>query len=404
MAFFEGNNEDRNLSSRVTERAGNIFGDIAKGAGERITRRADGAREEALAAVGISGVSNIVDSFLGTDEQVIPPQYTGLTNTNREDKLFLDSYSYANHEFFNSVVLDAEYKYNTNHPMMKSLFLVDFEFNNFIVPNSARLNKKYPRSTSYLLKNMTFPSAEIELEKVNQYNHHRNVPKRIMYTPITCRFGDIYRTYREDSEKISLLDLYKEYMSYYYNDFEVDDTGYHFGHNSDRDDKQFINSISIYLFWADGAKKIRIVNPMIKSFVYDELNYENDEQMTASCNIEYEYIDMREINMTYDDFLSQASIVLNNMNYGLQDTDVSNAYANQDELQSGVVPVDTGRDLALDNAAAQSMIRLAEIEAIEVAEDSLNSDDPLERAVAEQGVNITTGAAGGVGGFLGGLF
>ena len=89
---------------------------------------------------------------------------------------------------------------------------------------------------------------------------------------------------------------------------------------------------------------------------------------------------------------------------GLQDTDVSNPYANADELQPGARPVDGGRDIALDNAAAQSMIRLAEIEAIEVAEDSLNSDNPLERAVAEQGVNVATGAAGGVGGFLGGLF
>lgn len=404
MAFFDEGSGSDNFLSRVTERGGNIFGGIAKGAVDEATRRADGAREEALAAVGLAGVGGIVDSFLGTDEQIIPPQYNGNVGSLREEKTFLDSYSYGNDEFFNTVVQDAQYKYNTSHPMMKSLFLVDFEFNNFIVPNSKRLNSKYPRTTSYLLKNMTFPSAEIELEKVNQYNHHRNVPKRIMYTPITCRFGDIYRTYKEDDDKISILDLYKEYMSYYYNDFEVSETGYHFGHNSDRDDKQFINSISIYLFWADGAKKIRVVNPMIKSFVYDELSYENDEQMNASCSIEYEHIDMTNINMTYDDFLSQASIVLNNLSGGLQDTDVSNPYSNADELTPGAIPVDTGRDLALDNAAAQSMIRLAEIEAIEVAEDSLNSDSPLERAVAEQGVNITTGAAGGVGGFLGGLF
>lgn len=404
MAYFQQDDGNRDFLSRVSERGGNIFGGIQKGATDQATRRADGARENALAAVGLSGVNSIVDSFLGTGEQIVPPQYNGNVASLREEKKFLDSYSYGNDEFFNTVVQDAQYKYNTSHPMTKSLFLVDFEFNTAIVPNSKRLGSKYPRSTSYLLKNMTFPSAEIELEKVNQYNHHRNVPRRIMYTPITCRFGDIYRNYKEDDDKISIMDLYKEYMSYYYNDFEVSETNYHFGHNSDRDEKQFINAISIYFFWADGAKKIRVVNPMIKSFVYDELSYENDEQLNATCNIEYEHIDMTNINMTYDDFLNQAEKVLNNLSRGLQDTDVSNPYANADELKPGARPVDGGRDVDLDNAAAQSMIRLAEIEAIEVAEDSLNSDNPLERAVAEQGVNVATGAAGGVGGFLGGLF
>jgi rRNA-processing protein FCF1 len=404
MAFFQQGDDGTDFISRVTERGGNIFGGIAKGAVDQATKRADGARENALAAVALAGVNSIVDSFLGTDEQIVPPQYNGNSSTLRDQKKFLDSYSYGNDEFFNTVVQDAQFKYNTSHPMTKSLFLVEFEFNNSIAPNSKRLNSKYPRSTSYLLKNMTFPSAEIELEKVNQYNHHRNVPRRIMYTPITCRFGDIYRNYKEDDDKISIMDLYKEYMSYYYNDFEVSETGYHFGHNSDRDDKQFINSISIYFFWADGAKKIRVVNPMIKSFVYDELSYDSDEQLTASCNIEYEYIDMTNINMTYDDFLDQASIVLNNLSRGLQDTNVSNPYANADELQPGAIPVDLGRDVALDNAAAQTMIRLAEIEAIELAEGSLNSDNALERAVAEEGVNVATGATGGVGGFLGGLF
>lgn len=403
MSFFEDGNGSDNFLSRVSERSGNIFGGIAKGATDQATRRAEGPREEALAAVGVAGVGGIVDSFLGTDEQAIPPQYTGNSGILREEKNFLDSYSYANDEFFNSVVKDAQYKYNTSHPMTKSLFLVEFEFNNAVNANSKRLTKKYPRTTSYLLKNMTFPSAEIELEKVNQYNHHVNVPKRIMYTPITCRFGDIYRAYREDDDKISIMDLYKEYMSYYFNDFELSETGYHFGHNSDREEKQFINSISIYFFWADGAKKIRVVNPMIKSFVYDELSYENDEQLTATCNIDYEYIDMANINMTYDDFLVQAGAVLNNLSRGLKDTNVSNPYTNDSELQPGDTPVDSGRDLALDNAASQSLIRLAEIEAIELAEDSLNSNSPLERAVAEQGVNVATGAAGGVGGFLGGL-
>jgi len=403
MSFLQDDG-NRDFLSRVSERSGNIFGDIQKGATETATRRAEGAREEALAAVGMAGVGGIVDSFLGTGEQIIPPQYNSAASEVREEKLFLDSYAYGNNEFFNSVVQDAEFKYNTSHPMMKSLFLVDFEFNTAIVPNSKRLKSKYPRSTSFLLKNMTFPSAEIEMEAVNQYNHHRNVPKRLVYTPITCRFGDIYQTYKDDDSKISILDLYKEYMSYYFNDFEVDQTGYHFGHNSDRDDKQFINAISIYFFWADGAKKIRVVNPMIKSFVYDELSYESEEQLAATCNIEYEYIDMSNINMTYDQFLTEADNVLTHLTNGLQDTEVSDVYANSNELRPSVEVVDNQRDLALDNPVAQSMIRLAEIEAVDAADGFLNSDNPLERAIGQQGVNIATGATGGVGGFLGGLF
>lgn len=401
MSFL--NTDDNSFSSRVASRSGNIFGDIAKSGTEEATKNSSNARENALTAIGIAGVNSIIDSITNDGEQVVPPQYSGM-EIERENKMFLDSYKYANNEYFNSVVQDYEYKYNTNHPMMKSLFLVDFEFNQEIAQNSNRLKKLYRNSTSFLLKNMTFPRAEIEFEPVNEYNHHRRVPKKINYTPISCRFGDIYRTYNNSEDKISIMDLYKEYMSYYYNDFEHDQTGFHFGHSSDRDEKQFINSITIYFFWADGARRIKIVNPMIRSFAYDELNYDLDEQMTVSCDIEYEYVDMSDMTINYDTFIEAASGLLERISLGLYDTNVSNPYENASELSPGTQPTDDTRDTDLDNPVAQSLIRLAEIEAIELAEDSLNSDNAVERMAAEKGVNIATGAAGGVGGFLGGLF
>lgn len=407
MSFKDDNTTDdgsRDFSSRVAARGGNIFSGLAKGAVDKATQNSGSARENALKSVGIAGVSGIVDSVLNEGEQVIPPQYSGNSDIERDDELFIDSYKYASDEYFNSVVQDYEHKYNTNHPMMKSLFLVDFEFNQEIAQNNNRLKHLYRNTTSFLMKSMTFPRADIEFEPLNQYNQHKRVPKRITYTPITCRLGDIYRTYTNSEDKISVLDLYKEYMSYYYNDFEQDKTGFHFGHSSDRDSKQFINSITIYFFWADGSRKIKIVNPMIKSFSYDEFNYDSDEQVVVSCEIEYDYIDMSEMTISYDTFVEEASGLLSKLSNGLMDTNVSNPYKNASELQPGTPPTDDTRDTDLDNPATQSLIRLAEIEAINLAEDSLNSDNPIERRAAEEGINIATGAAGGVGGFLGGLF
>lgn len=401
---FKDDDNSRDFSSRVASRGGDIFSGIAKGAVDKATKNSDSARESALKSVGIAGVTGIVDSIFNEGEQVIPPQYSGETDIKRESDIFLDSYTYASDEYFNSVVQDYEYKYNTNHPMMKSLFLVDFEFNQEIAQNSNRLKSLYRNSTSFLMKGMTFPRAEMEFEALNQYNLHKRVPKRITYTPISCRFGDIYRTYTNSEDKVSILDLYKEYMSYYYNDFEHDKTGFHFGHSSDRDSKQFINSITIYFFWADGSRQIKLVNPMIRSFAYDEFNYDSDEQVIVSCDIEYDYIDMSEMTITYDQFVEAAGSLLSKLSNGLIDTDVSNPYKNASELQPGDPVTDDTRDTDLDNPVAQSLIRLAEIEAIDLAKDSLNSDNPIERKAAESGVNIATGAAGGVGGFLGGLF
>lgn len=407
MSFFndnQSNDGSRDFASRVAQRGGNLIAGAAKGAIEDATKNSGSARERALNAIGIAGVNSILRNAFGEGDQVVPPQYTGNTDIQREDKLFLDSYSYASDQFFNSVVQDYEFQYHLNHPMMKSLFLVDFEFNQEIARNNNRLKRLYKNSTSFLLKNMTMPRAEIEFEQVNEYNRHVRVPKRLNYTPISCRFGDIYRAFNNSEDKISLLDLYKEYMSYYYNDFEHNQTGFHFGHSSDRTEKQFIDSITIYFFWADGARQLKIMNPMFRTFSYDELNYESDEQMTLTCDIEYEYIDMSVLNINYDQFIESASSLLSQISTGLLDTNISNPYANSSELVPGEEPIDESRDLALDNPVSQTLIRLAEIEAIRAASGSLNSSRAIERRIAEQGVNIATGAAGGVGGFLGGLF
>lgn len=404
MSFLENS-----FSDGIFERSGNLAGDIAKGATDQATKNSEGARENALAGLAKNGVNSVVGSLLGEDgDQIIPPQYlNGTTDIEREKVRFADTYSHANNTYFKPVVVDSAYRVEDSHPMTKSLFLVDFEFNTSIA-DSNRLKSMYRKSMSFLLKNFSWPRADIEVEKLNQYNHHVVVPKRVMYAPITCRFGDIQRTYKEGNDTVSLMDLYKEYMSYYFNDFvnEVKTDGeykYHFGYASGREEKQFINNISLYFFWADGAKKIRIVNPFIKSFTYDELDYTSDEQLTVTCEIEYEYIDVKDINLTYKEFIDQTNALLETASEGLLDNNITNPYANSDQLQRGIDPVDLQRDVNLDNPVAQSMMRLAEIEAIELAEDSLNSDNPLERVVAEKGVNVATGAVSTGASFLGGL-
>ena len=403
---------DKSFSDDIFARSGNLAGDVAKGALDEATKNSEGARENALAGLARSGINNVVNTLLGeNDDQIVPPQYmnspSSAIDIQREQKHFADSYQHANSTYFNPVVVDNAYRVETSHPMMKSLFLVDFEFNPNIA-NSERMKNMYRKSMGFLLKSFTWPRADIEVEKLNQYNHHVVVPKRVNFSPITCRFGDIQRTYKESNDTVSLMDLYKEYMSYYFNDF-VNGNGasgeskYHYGFASGRSERQFINSISLYFFWADGAKRIRVINPFIKSFSYDELDYTSDDQLTVTCEIEYEYVDVKDINLTYDEFIEQTNSLLETVAQGLIDINVSNPYSNANELVRGTDPVDLQRDVNLDNPVAQTMIRLAEIEAINLTEDSLNSDNPLERVVAEKSVDVATGTVGGGASFLGGL-
>lgn len=392
MSFLNSseNNNDSNFN------AGGIADGLVKSGSELLFQEAEGPREEALAALGSFGAQAVTDFFFGEDKNIIPEQYTGNTDIDIQEKQFWDTYNFVNKNLFSDTVVENKVQYQKNHPMTKSMFLVDFEFNKNIV-NDSRLNVTYPKSMSFLLKSMTMPKATIETEKIPAYNVRKTFPSRITYEPVTCTFGDIYTAYRSENSMISLLDLYQQYMSYYFNDFVKDnDNNLHHGFASGRDEKYFIENISIYFFWADGSRKIRLRNPFIKEFDYQDLDYTTDEQMTVSTSIEYEYLDMHELNMTFDQFLDAAEHLLNDVNSNLKDNSLSNPFTNLEALQPGLSPNDDQRSANLDNPLAQTALSLFEVEGVNFASDYLGSDNPLISNAANSVVGGSVGVAGNV--------
>lgn len=402
MSFLEGS-QNTFLDSALS-RSGEFVGGLQKSVGEIANQRANGRREKALAALGAAGARSIIGNVFGADEgQSIPPAYEGNTDIEVPERDLWDTYQFANNFFFNETVLDDDTRYHNSHPMVRSMFLVDFEFNQNI-STDLRMGTSYPRSMSFMLRGMDMPKPTIETHKINSYNHRKVFPKSMTYPPFNCRFGDITTTYREGNANISLMDLMQQYMSFYSNDFVKDNTTLHSGMASGRSEKNFIENINIYFFWSDGAKKITIRNPMITEFTYDSLDVTSDEQMTVSCNIEYEYIDMSKINITYDQFIEAAGRLADEIRDGLLfDTNIDNPYVDSDLLNPGEQAIDDSRRVELDNVAAQTALRLAELELLDAAGDGLRSSNPLVRAASEFGVRTGVDSVGGIAGGLGGL-
>ncbi|ASV44465.1 hypothetical protein PBI_SCTP2_450 [Salicola phage SCTP-2] len=392
MSFLPGSLDN----DQIAQTGGNLFSGIPKASEDLAFSRADGPIEEALASVGSFGVNQIIDSmFQNEGKNVIPPQYSGETDIEIKEKDFWDTYSFANSKFFNETLLDNNVRYHKNHPMTKSLFLIDFEFNQAIA-NDPRLQNTYPKSMAFNLKNMTMPKATISTQKIPSYNIDKIITQKIDYEPISCSFGDIYTAYKPDNSLVSMLDFFQQYMSYYFNDFVADDQNLHYGYASGREFKQFIDNISIYFFWADGCRKIRLRNPMITSIAYEDLDYENDEQMKLNMDISYEYIDMHNLNISFDEFINSAGSLLNEVKNNVKSSNLDNPYFNDERLESGVSFEDDQRSQNLDNPAAQSLIRLAEIGELDITEDLINSENPLLQTVGtnvqNEGTNIISGA------------
>jgi len=138
------------------------------------------------------------------------------------------------------------------------------------------------------------------------------------------------------------------------------------------------------MIWPSSTKRIRIVNPFLTSFSYDNLDYGSDEQIMATFDIKYEYYQMVEVRGNFIDFINSpagASIFAGSPFELVNFNPARNINAVQ-----GQQDVDDQRMTNLDNPYAQATLQLAQQEAINAARELLGSNDPVKRELGRQAV------------------
>lgn len=349
---------------------------------EQVAKRATNPIRDALGRAAGGLLGDFFEGFLD-EGQNIPPQYSGVTNQESPMEEFFHGDLYAMTKYRLDESSDA---INDAHPMMKYMFLADFVFNSgeYFRTNKMR---SFPSSLTLSLKNTTFPKMEIETDEINQYNRHIVSPRRVRYQPITSTFGESVSHIVEGSNKSSMLEIWDTIASYYVNDFKNPDADFLYtplGSRSGNDLKHLIKYIDLYMIWPSSTKRIRIVNPFLTSFSYDNLDYGSDEQIMATFDIKYEYYQMVEVRGNFINFINSpagASIFAGSPFELVQHNTARNL-----SVVQGDDDVDDQRMTNLDNPYAQATLQLAEQEAINAAKSLLGSNDPVKRELGRQAV------------------
>lgn len=395
-------NEATSTASGFIERSLDSLGQSIKSViDEQVAKRATDPIRDALGQVTGGLLEDFFDGFMD-EGQTVPPQYNGTTNVDTPLEEYLHTDLYAMMKYKLNETNDAV---NDSHPMMKYMFLADFVFDTGSYYKENHM-KSFPCSMALSLKNTTFPKMEIETEEINQYNRHVHSPRRVRYSPITATFGESVDFLSEGSNKTSMVEVWEKLASFYVNDFKNADADFvdsPLGHTSGRDSKNILKYIDLYMIWPNSTKRIRIVNPFITSFSYDNLDYASDDQVQATFDIKYEYYQMVQVRGSFVNFINSTAgaSIFPGSPYEL--------IKNQTNRNIDVITTDGDQDrqrmINLDNDYAQATLELAEQKAIEAASSLLGSSDPVKRELGRQAVerSLDAGAsiANGSGAFSG---
>lgn len=397
--------------NRITGAAGDALGGFVNRSIDSLGRSVKEVLDEQIAknatspirdAMGRAAGGLLGDFFEGfmDEQQNVPPQYSGTTNNESlaEDMFHADRYAMSKYNL--GETNDA---INDSHPMMKYMFVADFVFNTDEYYRN-NLMQMFPTSLTLSLKNTTFPKMEIESDEINQYNRHVLSTKRVRYQPITSTFGESVSHMVGGKTKASMIEIWNKIASFYVNDFGNPDADYlasPLGHRSGNSHNKLLKYIDFYFIWPTATKRIRIVNPFISSFSYDNLDYGSDEQMLATFDIKYEYYQMVQVQGSFVDFInspSGASLIAGSpyelVNAGgNRNIDVVQNNASGQEGND----VDDQRMTNLDNPYAQATLQLAEQEAISAASELLGSNDPVKRELGRQAVERSLDAGQTIG-------
>lgn len=193
-------------------------------------------------------------------------------------------------------------------PKQKFLYHVAFNLNekviNKVVPN---WDKKHGLEVNMLVKSVTMPKFDIQVETKNKYNRKKNLQTRIDYGPVNIIFHD-------DNQGLT-TQLWAAYYQYYYRDGRygsvdgagnpnqtaqaydrfntykgVDANGDRYGLDNDSY-QPFFNSIQITQMARKQYTTLTLVNPMIQGWDHDTLdNSVSADPVQSTMTVVYESV------------------------------------------------------------------------------------------------------------------
>lgn len=178
-------------------------------------------------------------------------------------------------------------------PKHKHLFHVSFQINPlaYALPSMLLQN---PNEINLLVKNVTLPSFNINVETVNQYNRIKQVQTKQSFQPVTIKFhDDNYGTIHR---------LWQNYYTYYYatpgTSFVVgsyarnamkNEIANRYKYGLDNGSTvPFFNNIVLYQMAKQQYVSYTLVNPIIKSWSFDTVDYGSGQPQEISMQLEYE--------------------------------------------------------------------------------------------------------------------
>lgn len=193
-------------------------------------------------------------------------------------------------------------------PKQKFLYHVAFNLNEDVINKvSPNWDKKHGLEVNMLVKSVTMPKFDMQIETKNKYNRKKNLQTRIDYGPVSIVFHD-------DNQGLS-TQLWAAYYQYYYRDGTygsvdgagkpnqtarpydrfnaykgVDANSNRFGFDNDSY-LPFFNSIQITQMARRQYTTLTLVNPIIQSWDHDTLdNSIGAEPVQSTMTVVYESV------------------------------------------------------------------------------------------------------------------
>jgi len=178
---------------------------------------------------------------------------------------------------------------------------LDFQFHVAFSVNKAALRnpelvQRYSNEINMLVKNVTLPKFSVSVDSVNQYNRKKNAQFHINPEDVTIAFHD---------DNMGLINqLWQNYYTYYYADPTSASTAGAYNRNATRssdyittpyglDNKStnpFFNYITIYQMARHEYISLKLINPIIKTWNGNSLDYSKTTTHDFTMQLAYEAV------------------------------------------------------------------------------------------------------------------
>ena len=198
-------------------------------------------------------------------------------------------------------------------PKTKFLYYVVFNINPAALSEDPEFKEKHITEINLLVKNVQLPKFTVDITKEKQYNRNKIIQKKITYDDISLDFHD-------DMSGVTTR-LWKIYYQWYFFDHRhnnnkdnnpnsgvppqydrkvkrlaADERIFRYGLDPKKGlnhldiDGQFFDSIHIYQLYQQKYTQITLVNPMVKSWQHDQMDYSLSEVTRSSMTLSYETV------------------------------------------------------------------------------------------------------------------